>query len=413
MEHVYSSIDFGSDTIKIVVCELHNNHLNLLAASSTESKGIKKGLIVNPKDAIESIRNAFTDIEDMLGMKIHKVIATIPSYNAEYKIVKGNTKIAGDIITNADMENVYKGNIKEFLKPGYEYITLMPIDFKINEKTVMKDPKDFPGDTLEGRAMSIMAPRKNLYSVVSILESLGKEVVDVSVTSVSDINTFGSKEIDNSISSVVNIGSETTTVSLYNKGIPINTKILSMGGSDIDSDIAYMYMISKEEAKKVKERFAFATKRGADSKDVYEAKDLDGNEVKIDQLEVSEVVMYRLEEILSLVKNEINHLTNRSIKYIILTGGVSNLFNFELMAQDIFGTKASVGKISLIGMRNNKYSVALGNIIYFIKTLKLKGKNYTMLSEREMEILSSPNKHFIGENQNTMLGKVFGYFFGE
>ena len=123
--------------------------------------------------------------------------------------------------------------------------------------------------------------------------------------------------------------------------------------------------------------------------------------------------MYRLEEILSLVKNEINHLTNRSIKYIILTGGVSNLFNFELMAQDIFGTKASVGKISLIGMRNNKYSVALGNIIYFIKTLKLKGKNYTMLSEREMEILSSPNKHFIGENQNTMLGKVFGYFFGE
>ena len=116
---------------------------------------------------------------------------------------------------------------------------------------------------------------------------------------------------------------------------------------------------------------------------------------------------------IALAKKEINHLTNRKINYIIFTGGTSNLLNFELMIQDIFGTKATIGKMNLVGARNPKYSVALGNIIYFIGTLKLKGKNYTMLSERDMEILSSPNKHFIGTDGNTMLGKVFSYFFGE
>ncbi len=43
VKHIFTSIDIGSDTIKIVVCELFNNKLNLLAASSVKSRGIKKG----------------------------------------------------------------------------------------------------------------------------------------------------------------------------------------------------------------------------------------------------------------------------------------------------------------------------------------------------------------------------------
>ena len=146
MEHVYSSIDIGSDTIKIVVCELHKNHLNLLAASSSPAKGIKKGLIVEPNEARESIKKAFSEVEDMLGIKIKKVIASVPSYQADYKIIKGQTKVAGDIISSEDMINSYRKGIKSALKPDNEFISVIPIDFKINDKTIMKDPKDFPGD---------------------------------------------------------------------------------------------------------------------------------------------------------------------------------------------------------------------------------------------------------------------------
>ena len=130
MEHVYSSIDIGSDSIKVVVCELCRNRLNLLAASSVESSGIKKDLITNPKEAIKSIQKALHEIEAMLGIKIKKTIATVPSFQAEYKIIKGETKVVDNVISNEDISNIYRQGIKNNLPSDKELVNLVPIDFK-------------------------------------------------------------------------------------------------------------------------------------------------------------------------------------------------------------------------------------------------------------------------------------------
>ena len=410
MEHVYASIDLGSDSIKLVVCDLYQNHLNLLAATSTPSRGIKKGLIIEPELAKKSIRLAFKQVEDMLGVRIKKVIANIPNHMAEYKIIKGESDILGDLITSHDMMNSYKAGIKANLMPNEEFITVVPIDFKINGKTVMKDPKGFPGKKLMGRAMMVTTPKKNVYSVASIIESLGIEIVDISVGSIGDINCFRNSDLDKSISAVINVGSDITTVSLYNKSIPVSTKIIGAGGSDIDRDLAYMYKLDVEEARKLKENFALAHKRNADVHDIYETVNADNVKIKINQKAASEIVMSRLNEILNLAKNELEDLTNKPIQYIIITGGMSNMLDFEYCVHDTLPSVASKAKVKLIGVRNNKYSTAIGNIIYFLNTLKLKGMDYSMLSEDDMDELSSPREN---TNDDTMLGKVFGYFFGE
>lgn len=409
MEHVYASIDIGSDSIKLVVCDLYQNHLNLLAATSVPSRGIKKGLIVEPEYVKKSIALAFKDVEDMLGIKIKKVIANVPNHMAEYKIIRGECDIPGDLITSHDMINSYKAGIRSNLLPNDEFVTVVPIDFKINGKTIMKDPKGFPGKRLMGRAMMVTTPKKNVYSVASLLESLGIEIVDISVGSVGDISCFKNESLDKSISAIINIGSDITTVSLYNKSIPVSTKIIGAGGKDIDRDLAYMYKISVDEARKIKENFALAYVRNADKLDVYETLNNDNVKIKINQLSASEVVMSRINEILTLAKNELNDLTNKPIQYIIVTGGMSNMLDFEYCIHEIL-PEASKGAVKLIGVRNNKYSTAIGNIIYFLNTLKLKGMNYSMLSEDDMEELSSPREN---TNDDTMLGKVFGYFFGE
>ena len=409
MEHVYASIDIGSDSIKLVVCDLYQNHLNLLAATSVPSRGIKKGLIVEPEYVKKSIALAFKDVEDMLGIKIKKVIANVPNHMAEYKIIRGECDIPGDLITSHDMINSYKAGIRSNLLPNEEFVTVVPIDFKINGKTIMKDPKGFPGKRLMGRAMMVTTPKKNVYSVASLLESLGIEIVDISVGSVGDISCFKNESLDKSISAIINIGSDITTVSLYNKSIPVSTKIIGAGGKDIDRDLAYMYKISVDEARKIKENFALAHVRNADKLDVYETLNNDNVKIKINQLSASEVVMSRINEILTLAKNELNDLTNKPIQYIIVTGGMSNMLDFEYCIHEIL-PEASKGAVKLIGVRNNKYSTAIGNIIYFLNTLKLKGMNYSMLSEDDMEELSSPREN---TNDDTMLGKVFGYFFGE
>ena len=73
MKHIYTSLDIGSDSIKIAVCELYQNKLNLLAATSVKAKGIKRGLITDVDSAAKCIKEAFNDISDMVGFKIDKV----------------------------------------------------------------------------------------------------------------------------------------------------------------------------------------------------------------------------------------------------------------------------------------------------------------------------------------------------
>ena len=123
--------------------------------------------------------------------------------------------------------------------------------------------------------------------------------------------------------------------------------------------------------------------------------------------------MSRIEEILTLARKEISILTEKKVEYIIVTGGVSNSAHFEYMVADILGKDAIIGNVKLLGIRKNKYSSAVGNIVYFIHKLKLKGKECTMISNNDMEVLSSNKKNVINISNETMLGKVFGYFFGE
>jgi len=415
VKHIFSSIDIGSDTVKIVVCELYNNKLHLLAASSVKSKGIKKGLITNVNDATVSIKQAFNEVESMLGIKIKKVVASVPSYFAEFTKIVGEIKITDPdgIVKSDDIVNVFQVAMDGKLKAHQEMVTILPIDFKLDTREGINVPIGLVGSNLKTKAILATVPRKNIYSVVSILENIGVEVVDVMLGSIGDIYSFRTKEIDDQVGAIINIGAETTTVSLYNKGIIVKNSIIGLGSKNIDNDIAYMYKIEPKEANKIKEKFALAHKKYASTSDFYEVKDATGEDIKISQYEVSEIVQSRIEEILELGRKEINILTNREIEYIIITGGTSNMTHFEYVADEIFNKKATIGNIKLVGIRNNIYSSAFGNIIYFINKLKLKGKSYTMVSSNDMEDLSSVKKNTTNTSNETMLEKVFGYFFGE
>ena len=235
----------------------------------------------------------------------------------------------------------------------------------------------------------------------------------MSLNNIGDINSIREKYAKEQVGAIINIGSETTTVSLYNKGIIVKSSIIGLGGKNIDNDIAYIYKLKPENATKVKERFALAHKRYASTNDIYETEDKTGETVKINQFEVSEIVMSRIEEILVLARKEINILTKREVDYILITGGTSGMSNFSLISEEVLGKVTKIGNIKTIGLRNNKYSSAIGNIIYFINKLKLKGKNYTMLDNSDVEELTSTKKSLINVSNESMLGKVFGYFFSE
>ncbi|MEG1647388.1 MAG: cell division protein FtsA [Bacilli bacterium] len=409
MKRIYNSIDIGSDTIKIVVCELYKNKLNLLAATTTKSNGIKKGLITDIELARRSVKKALTEIEDMLGITITKVIANVPSYLSEFSMVNATILIDNEenVVSGNDVVKVIQETFKNYNDLSREMLTILPIDFKVDNQ-MTNDPKGFIGKELSTRGIMVTTPKKNIYSVVGLLESLGLEVVDVSLDSIGDLNTFKTKEMEKQAGVIVNIGSETTTISLFNKGIIVKNTIIQLGGKNIDNDIAYIYKIEIDMAKRLKEKIALAHKNYANNSEIVEITNKYNENVRISQSELSEIVYSRIEEILNLVKKEINGLANRSIDYIIVTGGTSNIPYFNNIAEQILGKNTIVGQIKLIGIRNNKYSACLGNIIYFIQKLRIKGNNYTMITKENVEILSSTRKNNM--NETNIWKALIGFF---
>lgn len=414
MKHIYTSLDIGTDTIKIVVCELYQNKLNLLAANKYKAEGIKKGLITDPDLAMKCIKGAFSEIEEMLGIKIRKVIASIPSFNAEYNIIKGslNIKSEDSVVTNDDVINVLEVAVKSNPYSSREVITVLPIDYSVDDKTFIKDPKGIRGNVLGCRAVLVTTPKKNVYSVIGLLEKIGLEVVDISLNNIGDLYAFNNLDINEKVGAIINIGHEITTVSLYNRSILVKSSIINQAGKNIDSDISYMYKISNDAARKLKTNFALAHKKNSNVNDIVEIKNKKDELIKINQFEITQVVMSRLEEILTESKKEINLLTSRKIDYIIITGGTSNMLGIEYIVRDIFGDNASIGNIKLLGIRDNIYSSAIGNIVYFISKLKLKEMDYSMITDDDMYQITSVNSKRLSTS-DSMLGKIFGFFFSE
>lgn len=407
MKHIYTSLDIGSDSIKIAVCELYQNKLNLLAATSVKSQGIKRGLITDVNLAGKSISNAFNDISDMVGFKVNKVIASVPSYLAEYNIIKGSIQIDdSNTIGSYEVMKVLENAISTKSLEAREMVTVLPIDYKVNDEMLIKDPVGLKGKKLSTRAVLVSVPRKNVYSVLGLLEKLEIEVVDISLNNIGDMYSFKNKNFEDKVAAIINIGSDTTSVSVYNRSVIVKSAILNCGGKNVDDAIANYYNVDINVARKLKHKYALAAKKHARENDFTYCTDTGGGTVKVNQYQLSEIVENSVKDILNLAKNELNTLTSKRIDYIIITGGMSNIAAFEYASYDIFGENINIGSMKMIGVRNNKYSSVVGNIVYFISKLKLKGQNYSMIDDGD-------NTKSISEAPDSTLGKIFGYFFND
>ena len=410
MRKIYTSVDLGSDSIKVLVGEVYNNRLCVLATSTVKSKGIKKGLIVDANEALATIRDAISEVEGKLSISINKVIANVPSYYANFDIVNAEILKSDDDlrINGSDIFKVLQVAVKSKMKKDREFVTIIPINFTVDDKKNIKDPKNLIGRKLGVKGMLVTTPLKNVQSIVSIFQSLNIDVIDMSFGSIADYEEFKNNATDKGISAVINIGYDITTVSLFNKGIIINSEIIQIGSRNIDNDISYVFKTDKKTSQKLKENFAVAHKKFARVNEVKEVITSNKDIVNITQYDISQVVMSRLTEILKLAKKQTYLLTNREISYIIITGGTSEMPGMSYLVDEVFGGNAKISNIDTIGIRNNKYSTVSGLIKCFDSKLDLRDKDYSMV---DLDDKNNYNEDKVNTEDNSVFNKVFGYFF--
>lgn len=414
MKNVYTCIDIGSDTIRILVSELYEGKLHTLAVSSVKSKGIKSGLIADQAVLSERINLALDDIEDRINVRIKKAIINIPSINVEYNLTHGNIPIVNDekMVTSKDIIRL-KNTVGKDIAPNMELVEISPIDFTIYENgseiETIADPKNRICDRLGMRAMVVTAPKSIVIDYIKAVEACGVEVVDIALSSIADYEEVATQEMRECVSALINIGKDITTVSVFNKGIITNSNVIKMGSRLIDDNISYIYYTSLKKARKIKEVFGVAHPRYANKSEGYDTLDVNGKQITINQYEFSEIINKKLVEILNIAKNELKVLTNKKISYIIVLGGITDIPAINYVLEDVFGNIAKVHDIKILGIRKARFITAIGSLKHFLSKIKLRGKQYSMFSSDEVDELVH-NKLRIGRN-NSIIGRFVSYFF--
>ena len=410
MKKIYTAIDIGSDTIKFIVGEYFHDKINVLACHEEKAKGIRKGLIVDANLAINSIKDGIKILEKELGVRLSKAIVNVPDYNSKFMLVTSSEDITSpeEEVTSDDINRLIKSSVYAKIDKEYELITVVPLVFILDDKKELM-PVGKKGKKLDLKAIMITAPKKNIYSVLSVMEGSGIEVVDITISGLCDYAEVENSNIKDKVGAIINLGHETTNVSVYNKGKLMNTETIQLGGFNVDKDLAYMFNISIFDARKIKETFASSHKRFTPLNDTYEVKNTAGEVIKLNQIEVTEIVMDRIAELLKLAKKQIFLLTKQNISYIVITGGLTEIRAFKNLVYEILGKDVIIYTEDTLGARDNKYITALGMIKYLESKMKIRGREYTMFDKEEEDNLINPNKN---KRDKMNVAKIFGNFIG-
>lgn len=408
MRKVYSCIDIGSHSTKLVIIEKIEDQFVVLSRFIVKSKGIQKGMIVQEDEALFAIKKAISKAEEDLHIQIREILCLIPSCRLEFSMVSGEVPITGEI-SKDEISDVLKEAVVGQIDESRALVSISPIFYKVDDEENLKDVRGLSGESLGVKAIAATVSKSFLRPFFTVFKRLGIAVVDIGFGLVGDYYAARDRSLEKSVAAVVNIGYSKTEVGIFNKGILIKADQIDIGSKYIDRDISYAFQIEKKKARYLKETFAVSNTRYADASDSITVEDKTGQVLTINQLKISEIVEARLLEILKFAKKQISVLTNREIRYIIVTGGISELAGFQYVLENVFGRCANVLSMNKMGVRSNSYSSCVGFVEYFDEKLQLRDQAYSMIEDKELEVGTKNKRKTNGEGG---LGSFLNYLTG-
>ena len=412
MRKIMSSLDIGYASIKFIVAEMNKKKLYVLTSCIVNNDAIKKDMTIDYDILEATIKKILSDTKEKLGIEIKKTLLTIPSDSASFTINKAKIDIKNEdnLVTTDDMIKVVNLSGKNVVQDNMELVNITPLYYTLDDSSKTDKPVNTFSKTLEVQSIITSSRKDDVYKYLRVLDNLGVSVVDISYDIVGNYYALKNDDMDTTCGVIIDIGYLSTSVSIYNKGVLVNTLKIKVGSLNVLKDISYVYKIPLSSAKEVYKKLGLGSSKNASNLEKMELKDNNGDKLIINQVNLSEIIESRVNEILSMAKKQINTLTKRQISYIICTGGIANIGDFDLNVLEIFGKNARVGYINTIGIRDTRYASTLGLIKWYDYNAKLKNYDYSILSLEEQEEFSREESE-AKTSSNSIIGKVFDYFF--
>lgn len=342
-------LDIGTTKIAAIVGQ-RNEHgkIDILGYGKTESIGVKRGVVSNIENTVQSIITAVNEAEQKSGVDVKYVNVGIAGQHIKSLQHRGNIirENSDDEISQQDIEHLNSSMFNLNMSPGEEIIDVIPQDYIVDGEQGIKEPIGMLGNSLEANFHIIIgqtAAAKNIYKCV---RKAGLEVVELILEPIASAEAVLSEEEKEAGVVLVDIGGGTTDLAIFQDGIIRHTAVIPFGGDIITEDVKEGCTIIKKHAEELKVKFGSALASENRDEEIVAIPGLRGRPPKeISLKNLASIVQARMEEIVEHVYYEIRNsgFEKKLIAGIVLTGGGAQLKHIAQLTEFITGMDTRIG----------------------------------------------------------------------
>jgi len=416
------SLDVGTADIKVIVGEVLNDSLNVIGVGTAQSKGMKKGAIVDIDQTINSIRTAVEQAERMVGMDIERVVVGINGNHIELQPCHGVVAVQSENreITNEDITRVIDGAQVVSIPPEREIIDVIPKQFIVDDLDEITDPRGMIGVRLEMEGTIITCSKTVLHNILKCVEGAQLEISDICLQPLAAGTVALSKDERNLGIALIDVGGGCSTVSIFENNHLVATSVIPLGGDNITRDLSIGLRTSTEEAEEIKINYGHAFYDDAQEDEEFEVAIIGSNEKQThNQLEISDMIEARLEEIYAFAAREIVKMGYHQLPGgFVLTGGTMKMPGALELAQAILVGNVRMAIPDYIGVREPQFTAGVGILQFADYNAKIQGKELfpsVMMNNQEEKPKRSRQKSSSNEQRESKkesrIANLFKYFF--
>ncbi|HET7628783.1 MAG TPA: cell division protein FtsA [Bacillales bacterium] len=375
---IYVSLDIGTSNVKVIIGEMSGDALNIIGVGIEKSEGIKKGSIVDIDETVRSIQKAVEKAERMVGLSINSVIVGVTGNHVELQPCHGIVAVSSENreIGNEDIARVMDAAQVIPLPPEREIIDVIPRQFIVDGLDEINDPRGMIGVRLEMEGTIITGSKTILHNLLRCVEKAGLQIADICLQPLAAGSIALSRDEKNLGVALIDIGGGSTTLSVFKEGALQATSVIPVGGDHITKDISIGLRTTTEEAEKVKMKHGHAFIDFASEDETFIVTRIGGsNQQEYNQVDLAAIIEPRVEEVLELAAKELYRGGFKDLPGgFVLTGGIVAMPGVLELAEDMLNQNVRVAVPDYIGVREPKYTTAVGLIEFTYRNVKVQGK---------------------------------------
>jgi len=370
-------LDLGSNKTCALVCQPgEGGKLRVEGFGTAESKGWRKGVIVNLDLSVLALKKAVEAAETAAGVSIASayvgVAGThIKGVNSRGAVGLGKTPGSTGAITQGEIVKVLRATRGITLPPDREIVYLEPQDYVVDSNAGIRNPAGMSGARLEANVHLITGSSTALRNVVTAANLVGIKVLDTVYEPFAAAAACLSGDERELGVALVDIGAGSTDMIVYTQGSVRHTASIPVGGDHFTNDIAVGLRTTIPEAEKVKRCWTELALQGAPGGvlEVPGVGERPAREVSCDKLQ--EIIQFRTLELLELIQDELERsgYIRQMGAGLILAGGGAMQGGLVQLTEQTLGLPVRLGRCT--GLENMgedlagpEYATLVGLVVY-------------------------------------------------